>query len=56
MGGNVAGLYASLFPEVVQKLVLLDAAGMPLIRQDWKGKAFFKVIYDYNGRKWRLTP
>lgn len=37
MGGNVAGLYASLFPEKIEKLVLLDAAGMPFIRQDWRG-------------------
>lgn len=36
MGGNVAGLYASLFPEKINKLVLLDAAGMPFIRQDWR--------------------
>ena len=37
MGGNVAGMYASLFPENIEKLILFDSAGMPLIREDWGG-------------------
>ena len=37
MGGNVAGLYASIYPESISKLILLDAAGMPFIRQDFAG-------------------
>ena len=35
MGGNVAGLYSSIFPELVARLILLDAAGMPFVRQDF---------------------
>ena len=35
MGGNVAGLYTSIYPELISKLILLDAAGMPFIRQDF---------------------
>ena len=35
MGGNVAGLYCSIYPELISKLILLDAAGMPFVRQDF---------------------
>ena len=37
MGGNVAGLYASIYSDCVDKIVLLDAAGMPFIRHDFAG-------------------
>ena len=37
MGGNVAGFYASIYPEFVSKLILLDAAGMPFIRPNLAG-------------------
>ncbi|CBY20491.1 unnamed protein product [Oikopleura dioica] len=47
LGGGVCGMYTALFPEKVERLILLDSAGMPLIRDDFKGhtkKAFLDTV------------
>ncbi|CAG5105395.1 Oidioi.mRNA.OKI2018_I69.chr1.g2094.t1.cds [Oikopleura dioica] len=47
LGGGVSGMYTALFPEKVERLILLDSAGMPLIRDDFKGhtkKAFLENV------------
>lgn len=47
LGGGVCGMYTALFPEKVERLILLDSAGMPLIREDFKGhtkKAFLDTV------------
>ena len=47
LGGSVCGMYTALFPEKIERLILLDSAGMPLIRDDFKGhtkKAFLDTV------------
>lgn len=39
LGGGISGFYSSIFPENVEKLVLLDSGGMPLIRADYQKHA-----------------
>ena len=36
LGGGVTGYYSSIFPEKVNQLIILDSAGMPLIRDDYR--------------------
>ena len=36
LGGGITGYYSSIFTEKVNKLILLDSGGMPMIRENYQ--------------------